>query len=162
MITQKRLKELLDYDEITGVFTWKAKSSSKTIVGSVAGHLRKDGYRDIGVDGRLYLAHRLAWFYMHGVWPKDKLDHKDTIGIDNWLDNLREVNHSENMMNQRAPHINNKCGFLGVCYNKALSKFKSHIRVNGKLKHLGYFTTPEEAHQAYLTAKRELHKTCTI
>ena len=42
---------------------------------------------------------------------------------------------------------------VGVCFNKRDGKFMARLAINGKLKHLGYFTTPEEAFFAYKTAK---------
>ena len=42
---------------------------------------------------------------------------------------------------------------VGVCFHKASGKFMAQLRINGKLKTLGYFTTPEEAFQVYKNAK---------
>ena len=164
MVTLERLKELLDYDETTGVFTRKIRTSNRVHVGDIAGNFDIDsGYRTIWIDGRSYYEHRLAWFYVHGVWPRDRLDHRNTIRSNNWIDNLREVNNSENMMNQKvAPKHNKSTGVLGVSFNKKTGKYEASIKVNGKKKHLGLFTTIEEAYEKYVTSKRNLHSTCTI
>lgn len=43
---------------------------------------------------------------------------------------------------------------IGVCYNCQKKKFIAYLNINGKLKNLGYYSTPEEAHQVYLVAKK--------
>jgi len=42
---------------------------------------------------------------------------------------------------------------VGVYFDKAKGKFVAKLAINGKQKHLGYFTTPEEAFQVYKLAK---------
>lgn len=69
MLTQCRLRELLSYDPDRGIFVWRVKAARNTIIGSEAGRISSGGYREIGVGGRLYFAHRLAWLYVHGEWP---------------------------------------------------------------------------------------------
>lgn len=155
-LTQARLRELLHYDPLTGVFTRVVDVGPRKDqkAGSVAGGENQEGYVQIQVDGKHYLAHRLAWFYVHGEWPEPECDHKDTIRNHNWLDNLRPATRSENEQNQRKAR--------GVYWNKPNSKWHAQIKLNGRSKHLGYFSTAEAAHAAYLTAKRKLHKGCTL
>lgn len=161
VITQQRLKDLLHYDAVTGLFTWRIKRKSVN-PGDVAGCLLR-GYVVIRVDGKGYKAHRLAWLYMTGKWPDQQIDHKDTIKTNNRFDNLRDVTPSGNKQNmRRAPSSNKTSGLLGVSFNKIANKFKAEIRVGGEKKHLGYFICPEEAHEAYLSAKRKLHQCGTI
>ena len=69
LVTAKRLKELLHYDPETGLFTRLITTSSRARAGMVAGSLHGEGYLSIRIDGRLYLVHRLAVFYMTGRWP---------------------------------------------------------------------------------------------
>jgi hypothetical protein len=159
-LTAHRLREVLKYDRNTGVFRWRMSLAKRVKIGDVAGCARQDGYRLIRVDGRLYLASRLAWLYMHDCWPKNEIDHKNTIRGDDRLQNLRDVTHAENKQNSRRAHRDNKTGLLGVMTSQG--KFRAQIRLDGKARHLGTFETPEAAHAAYLVAKRKLHPACTI
>lgn len=91
--------------------------------------------------------------------PK-QIDHKNTVRSDNWWKNLRHADDVLNRQNIRKARANNKTGFLGVHVQRG--KFKAQIRVNFYPMHLGYFDTPELAHQAYLKAKRKYHAGCLI
>lgn len=158
-LTAEQLRELLDYDSETGVFRWRgARGRSKA--GSVAGHVRKDGYRLIQVDGRIYMASRLAWFYATGKCPKGDIDHKNGSHDDNRVENLRDVSHSENQQNQRRARKDSITGLLGS--SPLRGKFQATIKVNGKSRHLGLFITAEGASAAYIEAKRRLHPGCTL
>jgi len=159
MLTQEFLKEAIEYNSDTGGFVWKVSPGKRRKAGDVAGAIHNECYIVIRLQGKLYKAHRLAWFYIHGLWP-DQIDHKNGIRSDNRINNLRNV--TNNKHNQRKPNANNLCGYLGVSFDKQTNKYRAHIRVNGQLKSLGYFTNPEAAHAAYLKAKRELHEFCTI
>jgi len=96
---------------------------------------------------------------MCGEWPSE-IDHINGDKSDNSYRNLREVSRGENMQNKRKAHRNNKTGFLGVA--REAGKYRARIRVCGKNRSLGMYDTPQQAHQAYLAAKRELHEGCTI
>jgi len=160
-LSQSRLKELFNYDAVTGIFT-RNKAASGTRVGKIVGARNKDGYLSIRVDDKIYLAHRLAWLYVYGVWPSEELDHKNGIKHHNYIDNLRDVNKLGNMQNQLKAHSHSKTGLIGACFHKASGTYVAQIKTNGKVKHLGCFATPEEAHASYVSAKRRLHDTCTI
>ena len=160
-LTAERLHELLDYDPETGVFTWRVASNNYVKVGAVAGcRDQQHGYWRIRIDRRVYKRHRLAWFYVHGMWPVADLDHIDTIRDHDWIANLREATKTQNGENQTRPHANNRSGFLGV--RRARDRWRATITVNCRRIHLGVFDTPEEAYAAYVTAKRELHPYGTI
>jgi len=160
MVTQARLHEILSYDPETGIFTWKCRVS-RTAAGSVAGTVRANGYLRIKFDRSLFYAHRLAWLYVYGTVPIGYIDHIDGNPGNNAISNLRDVSQLINAQNIRRPKSHNKStGVLGV--NKNGSKFRAKICVNGLHKHLGCFLTPEEAHEAYLKAKRLLHVGCAI
>jgi hypothetical protein len=161
MLSLERLKLLLNYDPLTGVFKWLVSTATNVKVGAVAGS-DSHGYLAIRIDGKRYLAHRLAWFYMHGNWPPSMIDHIDGCKSNNCLSNLRAVENGGNMQNKKVAHGNSKTGLIGVSPYKKTGKFKAQIGVNGKVRHIGYFDTPEEAHAAYLAEKRKLHECCTI
>ena len=159
-LTAERLRGIMDYDPEIGVFTRKVRTANCVRVGDVAGSFTSKGYIRIKIDGRLYFAHRLAWLYVHGEWPVDQVDHINGIKNDNRIVNLREGNNAENQHNQRKPQANNKTGLLGVA--PSYGKFVAQITVDRKYRHLGTFPTPEEAHAAYLAAKRQLHSHNTL
>lgn len=164
MITLDRLKEMLSYDHETGVFTWIVKPRRSVKLGSIAGSENK-GYNRIRLDKRGYPAHRLAWLYYYGEWPKNGIDHIDGNRSNNKILNLRDIPHRNNIENIMRAHKNKKSGLpLGVTFNSRVStnKYRAGIETNGKQISLGAYPTPEEAHQAYVKAKRMLHKGCTI
>ncbi len=156
-LTHAELLSALAYQPDSGVFTWK-----KT--GAIAGGPNFDGYIKIKVHQRWYLAHRLAWFYVHGIWPTQLIDHINGDRVDNRIANLRDVSNSVNRQNAKVANADSKTGVLGVTLRKSKSKprYQAQIAVNGKNKYLGIFDTEGEAHQAYLMAKREVHIGCTI
>ncbi len=145
----------LNYDPNTGIFTW-AINRYRVRVGAGAGTLRKDGYIRIQIDCELHLAHRLAWFFVHGVWPVNQIDHINGVRTDNRIANLRIATPAENSQNQ-GKNRNNTSGYTGVSWNKRAGKYQSQIQVNGKLIYLGLFDDKEEAKQAREDAKKKYH-----
>ena len=152
MITQLELKEILDYNPETGVFTWKINKAYHIKIGSIAGSLKPTGYIQITINKKQYLAHRLAWLYVYGEWPKNQIDHVHGTEKGNSINNLRKVTHKQNQQNKKC-HRAGK--LLGCSYVKSTKKWKSYIRFNGKQRHLGYFETELEAHNRHL---QELNK----
>lgn len=102
------------------------------------------------------MAHRLAWLYMIGNWPSDKIDHVNRVRDDNRWCNLRSCNSHENGRNVRVS-ANNKTGFKGVHYSMKAKKFKSSIRTDVGRLYLGYFATAEQAFEAYKSASKLYH-----
>lgn len=163
MLTQSELKRQLHYDHETGIFTRLVTNSSLVKVGDIAGSLTDKGYFRIMVDSKSYRAHRLAWLYITGGFPIEQIDHINGVKTDNRLINLRDVTNRQNIQNQRKATLQNKSsGLLGVSWHKASNKWRSAITNNGKTVFLGYFINKNEAHEAYLIKKREVHSTCTI
>jgi hypothetical protein len=155
------LKELFNYYPETGIFTWKIYRSNKSPIGGIAGCNSKKGYMVVIIDGKQYQGHRLAWLYHYGSWPKSGLDHINNIRNDNRIANIREATQSENSQNLKKGR--GKFGLLGVSIDsKRKNRWKSTIKLHGKQTHLGWHKTPEEAHQAYIKAKRELHPFGTL
>lgn len=164
ILTAARVRELFHYEPETGLFTRLiAKTGRGAAAGDVAGSLNRTGYIIIGVDGGLFRAHRLAWLYMTGEWPVEHIDHIDGVRNNNRWSNLRDLGRSMNAQNQRSPHkTNQSSGLVGVSWNAKCCNWKAYITVNCERRHLGYFKTPDEAHAAYVDAKRRMHPGCTI
>lgn len=154
-LTCERLKELLDYDAETGVFTWASSPNRNDLVGKTAGGVTERGYIKIRIDGIKHRAHRLAWLYVHGRWPEDRIDHINGDSTDNRIANLREARQFENGQNRKASK-SSAAGLLGVS-KQAYGKWVAVICLRRKRYNLGSFNTPEEAHQAYVKAKGEIH-----
>ena len=127
---------------------WNAK-----FVGMCAGCINH-GYLRIKIDKKSYQAHRLAWFYVYGVWPMALLDHINCDPADNRIVNLREANMSENKRNS-GPHKDNKSGYKGV--SSKGNRWRAEIWIEGNRIRLGTFTTPEEAYSAYCSAAKKHH-----
>lgn len=145
-LTQKRLKELLDYNPKTGIFTWLiSRGSIKK--GNISGYVNKStGYLIIGIDNKKNKAHRLAFLFMEGYLPENDIDHIDRNILNNKWDNLREVSHLCNMRNCNISKIN-KSGITGVSWRNDRKKWRSFIGV-GKMINLGIFDTLIDAARA--------------
>lgn len=165
VVTHSRLLEILDYDQITGQFTWKIRLGGPVKVGSIAGNdiaVRKPSvtrcgctYRQIRIEGRNYYAHVLARFYVTGEWPPRLVDHRDGNGLNNAYSNLRDSTAAQNNQNRVKASKNSSTGLLGA--RREGAKYLAAIRINGKVVRLGRFNTAEAAHQAYIAAKRIHH-----
>lgn len=153
-LTVEQLREALEYDPRTGVFLWRRSISGPRKAGDEAGSLNARGRRYIGVNGKLYCAHRLAWFYAHGVWPACDIDHENGNPDDNRLANLRLATRSQNNANSKVRR-DNASGFKGV--QKRRNKWLAYLTANGKQVYLGYHSTPEAAHAAYVAEAARRH-----
>jgi hypothetical protein len=158
LLTQEKIKELLDYNPETGIFIWKSKTSkySPIKVGSIAGYLKSSGYRIIEIYNKAFREHRLAWLYVYGVFPSDQIDHINGIRDDNRISNLREATNKENSFNKK-PSKNNTSGYKGVSWNKKNNKWVSQIRVDKKSIYLGLYDSLEDAAIAYQAAAIRYH-----
>jgi len=157
MITQQQLKEILRYDSSTGTFFWikPATSHSRVIINGEAGSKHSRGYVHISVYGKEYKAHRLAWLYVYGEWPKGEIDHINGVKDDNRISNLRDVDRTTNCQNLQGAYKTNKLDCLGV--SKRGKKYFAQIQVNKKKLTVGTFDTLKAANAAYQKAKAALH-----
>jgi len=154
-MTQSRLRELLDYDPTTGIFVRKVKSNKNTIIGSIAGGINiSNGYAYIRVDKKRYRAHRLAWLYMFGVFPKNEIDHINHIKLDNRISNLREATSLDNSRNS-SRRKSNTSGTTGVSWYSKTNKWVARIKINGKNIYLGYFKEKKDAIRARKIAENK-------
>lgn len=155
-LAHERLVELLSYDPETGVFT-HASDRPKIRKGAIVRSSSAPGeYPRIKVDGRIYKAHRLAFFYMTKRWPTELIDHANGDRADNRWANLREATHQQNMWNAK-PRKDGLSKLKGVCFNRSSGKWVAAIRINKKRVHLGSFETEEDASTAYSHAAKQTH-----
>jgi hypothetical protein len=149
------MKDKLRYDPDTGKFFWLANVSTRVKAGDKAGCVKSDGYVSICVNKKYYKAHRLAWYFTHGVWPTGQLDHINGNRIDNRISNLCSVTSAQNHQNRKKPTTNTS-GYVGV-YKDVSGKWAARIRVKPHRIFLGLFETPEAAACAYTEAKNQYH-----
>lgn len=133
-LTQDSLKEVINYNENTGVLTWMKRSGMASKVGDECGHLftavNGKSYRRVSIFGKSYLSHHLAWLYMTGNMPLNQIDHINGNGIDNRFINLRDVSPRENSKNKRR-YYTNKTGVSGVSWSSGKKKYRVEISVDG-------------------------------
>lgn len=147
-LTQSQLKELIEFNSQTGEFTWRVASPPHAQIGDRAGCFDSKGYWKIGVDGKVYLAHRLAFLYVYGRWPDGPLDHKNRNPASCQITDLREATPGQNSANKKLSRANTS-GFKGVSINRKRNKYKTTIGFRRKHTHLGYYNTAREAALAY-------------
>lgn len=158
------LKVEISYDPETGEFRWLKPASGRRLSGR-AGTMQ-DGYRRVMVNGQAYQCHVLAFAFMMNRWPENEIDHVNGDKADNRWSNLREATRQENAENVHRPRRHNKLGLLGVCLGPKLvdgsQRYIAQIQLNGRRIYIGQFASAEEAHEAYLSKKRELHRFNTL
>jgi hypothetical protein len=156
MIAPDKLRDIFDYDPTTGNLVWKVRNSKRVKIGDIAGCKSTDGRILIGLNGRLYKAHRIIWALVTGEWPKNFIDHKNSNPSDNKWENLREATKSQNMMNV-GKIKSNTSGIRGVGWSKASQKWRAYIRANHQDIHLGVFENLEDAQKARIEAEKQYH-----
>ena len=148
------IRSLLDYDPETGIFRFRVRLGGRASIGKIAGCLDRKRYHRLKINGHLYNASRVAWLHVTGEWPLRLIDHIDGDPSNTRFANLRPATYTENARNSRKT-TRNTSGYKGVSYKKDRNKYAAHIRINGKLKHLGYSNTPEGAAKLYNDAAKE-------
>lgn len=151
----ERIKELVDYNQENGLFTWKVYRGGKAKAGTPAGSIRVDGYMAICIDKKSYFSSRIAWYLSTGIDPVNfDIDHIDGNKMNNRFSNLRLATESQNCSNRKR-RADNTSGFKGV-YRMG-KKWAANITANKCKKHLGVFDTPEIAYAEYLKHASSMH-----
>lgn len=160
--SQIALRNLFEYDAERGALVWKERGQvSKTwnsrFAGKSAGSMDAQGYINIGINGTLHKAHRLAWVLVNGAIPEGmQVDHKNRDRADNRIENLRLATPGQNRQNAKL-RADNRTRLKGVDFNRKAGNWRARISCEGRTQHLGFFPTPEEAHAAYKRAASKLH-----
>ena len=157
-ITAEELRSILDYDQKTGIFTHRDGPFRRNKAGQIAGSVSDQGrkrYYVISVKRKIYTAHRLAWLYMTGEWPKKQIDHINGDSLDNRIVNLREATDSQNRVNSPA-YVHSKTGQRGI-HVHACGRYRVQLQKDNKPIHIGYFDTLNSAIEARDVAYREIH-----
>lgn len=154
-ITQEIIKEYLAYNPTTGILTWLKKPCKRTVVNTRAGTVSEaSGYRYLSFFGKRYPEHHVVWFWIHGYWPLQQIDHIDQNRANNALINLREVSVAENARN-RTRRRNTKVEEAGIWYCKKRQRYVSEITVNGRKVYQKTFK-PEDINAAIEQRKQKL------
>jgi len=151
MMTQSKLKELLYYDEHTGIFTWKVSRGTKK-AGEIAGTLHHSGYITISIDRLIYQGHRLACLYMTGNCP-EYVDHENTIRHDNKWTNIRKATWNQNQHNASL-RSDNTTGVKGITLvnPEGYPAYSARVMVNGKTKAKRFYLSKFASTEAALSA----------
>jgi len=154
-LTYERVRELFNYDEISGNAYWKIDRSTRRKAGQLVGWLSKeDGRRYVEIDSYNYRLHRIIWLWKTGSWPMYEIDHIDKNPANNVWSNLREADHSQNNCNC-GPQSNSTTGVRGVTYSRGY--YRVRINKNGITVYEKRFKTLEEAAAARKEAAIKYH-----
>lgn len=152
---EEHILKNLRYESNTGLLWWN-DNAYHNVRNKQAGNLSEQGYYRVNIKGVLMMSHRIVWFLHNGCWPSGEIDHIDGDRTNNRIQNLRDVNKNVNQWNRKARQ-NNVTGLVGVSFIEKSGRYRAQIQARGKNKYLGTFATPQEAHGAYVNAKKELH-----
>jgi len=156
MVTQAYLKEYFRYCHETGdLIRIKTASTKRGLIGKPAGQ-KWDGYIFIKINKKRYSAHRLIWLYVYGKWPDGVIDHKNGVGTDNRLENLRDCSVMENALN--TVRARNKHGHPNIVLEtgKRRKMWSAVVKYNGVTKRVR-FATKQEAIDAVVAMSKEIH-----
>lgn len=165
------LRSLFDYNEVTGVLTWRERKDVPKWWNT-----RYAGTEPLGVDALGYRrakitygqwsgyvsVHRICYLLLHGELPPI-VDHINGCVTDNRAANFRAASEMSNAWN-RAGNRGTATGCKGVNvirYTKGPSKggicgYSSRIGHGLNREYLGFFQTAEEASKAYRDRETEL------
>jgi hypothetical protein len=152
-LTADRLRSLLAYEPLTGLFTWRVKKA-RACVGDAAGYVLANGYRRVQIDGRSYAASHLAVLHVTGKLPAQEVDHRNRVRDDNRWDNLFECPHAVNLQN-KGRYRNSTQSVSGV--QRRGDRFRVRVWKDGMQHNVGVFDSMEDAVAQRQMAKAAIH-----
>ena len=152
-LTAKRLRAVLHYDPATGVFICRVARGGRRI-GERVGTFMPDG-PVIVVDGRQYRAARLAYLYMTGRWPRDRIDIANRNNRDLRWENLRPATAMQDHVNQAIPR-NSQTGVKGVWRDATRRSFAAQVIAKGRV-YKRHFAKIEDASRYARAMRERLH-----
>ena len=153
MLTQFEVRNLFDYNSESGALSRKVARSNFVSVGDQPGWIENTGYRRIHISGKSYLAHKVIWLWVTGVWPEFDIEHIDRCRSNNTWNNLRAASRASNMANGSVRK--SQTGKTGAYANK--SGYMSKIKVGNDQVYIGQFKTADEAEAAFIKKHKEIH-----
>ena len=144
--SHKEVLATFDYNPETGIFRWKKRNAQRVKIGSIAGFQMSTGYRGVSLRNMQFLAHRMAWFYMTGRWPRHQIDHIDRVRTNNRFSNLREATMRDQLGNA-SMRKNNTSGIRGV--SRKRNKWQAQLAYRGTYYSLGSFSSKTQAKSVY-------------
>ena len=154
MLTYQDVKDLVEYNPVTGEIKWQSSGRGRKLDRAVGNINKQLGYFEVRINGHRTYGHRLAWLLTYGEMPKGQIDHVNGIRHDNRLVNLRVVDNQENHKNMKK-HKGNRSGVTGVYWSKKAKKWQSYICVGGKQIYPGVYEYLVDAETARKEAEIE-------
>jgi len=154
-VSIEEIKARVRFDSETGKLH-RVTASGGSKVGQETGSMSSSGYLGVGICGKAFLCHRIAWLLHYGEWPEFEVDHINGMKTDNRISNLRSATRSENVNNTNL-RSDSTSGYKGVNYSNQHGRYRARIVVKGKRMHVGMYDTPEQAHEALCAARNAYH-----
>ena len=150
----KSLSRTFNHPTGNGTITIKDKILSPSIEGS--GYLIVSLSKK-GIQKKFKVHQLIAMTFLNHIPCGHKIvvNHIDFDKKNNKVINLELVTTREN---SNKKHLKSTSKYTGVSWNKRDKKWRSYIYINGKLKHLGYYESELEAHEAYQNALNNIIK----
>lgn len=140
--------------DVNGILReYKGKDLSKIV--NTAGYLYVNLYKDVIKNVQQIHSLMGITFLNHISSRNIVVDHINNNKFDNRLDNLQIVSQRFNTSKDKK---NGTSQYIGVCLDKKTGKYKSQIRLNGKIKYLGYFINEYDAHLVYQKELKNINR----
>ena len=151
-MTPEEAHELWRYDQ--GKLYWRA-TNRRAKINAEAGCVHGNGYREIGVQKKVYGTHRIVFLMFYGYIP-EQVDHIDGNPLNNRIENLRAANPRTNGRNRKL-NANSASGAKNVSLCKAIGKWKVSLLRDGVSHYYGAFTSLADAEAMAARARIQLH-----